>query len=107
METPRLRLVFGALRCFSIAVLRRCDLADLPPALERRLIAFPEAQDKALYRVKIARWKWPDMPSNTTLAAIRRGSSLASAADSPSRLFIESWAQAGRNGNDGAPSVRP
>jgi len=27
--------------------LRRCDLADLPPALERRLIAFPNAQDKA------------------------------------------------------------
>jgi hypothetical protein len=48
METPRLRFVFGVLRCFSIAVLRRCDLADLPPALERRLIAFPKAQDKAL-----------------------------------------------------------
>jgi len=28
--------------------LRRCDLADWPPALERRLIAFPKAQDKAL-----------------------------------------------------------
>jgi len=47
METPRRRLAFGALRCFSIAVLRRCDLADLPPALERRRIALPEAQEYA------------------------------------------------------------
>jgi hypothetical protein len=29
----------------------------LPPALERRLIAFPKAQDKALYRVKPAHRK--------------------------------------------------
>ena len=47
MEEARLRFAFDALRRFSV-VLRRCDLADLPPALERRLIALPKAQDKAL-----------------------------------------------------------
>jgi hypothetical protein len=39
---------FGAFRCFSAACLPRGNLAGLPPALERRLIAFPKAQDKAL-----------------------------------------------------------
>jgi hypothetical protein len=43
-----LRTVFDALLRSGVVVLRRCDLADLPPALERRLIAFPKAQDKAL-----------------------------------------------------------
>jgi hypothetical protein len=38
----------GALRRFGDTALWRCDLAGLPPALERRLIAFPKAQDKAL-----------------------------------------------------------
>src|SRR6516225_592001 len=38
----------GALRRFGVTALWRCDLADLPLALERRLIAFPKAQDKAL-----------------------------------------------------------
>jgi len=53
------------LRRSDFVVLRRCDLAGLPPALERRLIAFPKAQDKALQGVRLARWKWPDMRSNT------------------------------------------
>ena len=38
----------GALRRFGVTALWRCDLAGSPPALERRLIAFPNAQDKAL-----------------------------------------------------------
>jgi uncharacterized protein len=33
---------------FGVTALWRCDLACSPPALERRLIAFPKAQDKAL-----------------------------------------------------------
>jgi hypothetical protein len=41
-----LRVVFGALRCFTVADLRR-DLTRLSPALERRLIAFPKVQDNA------------------------------------------------------------
>jgi hypothetical protein len=42
-----LRIAFGALRRFGVTALWRCDLARLPLALERRLIAFPKAQDKA------------------------------------------------------------
>jgi hypothetical protein len=38
-------VVFGALRRFN--VLRRCVFSSLPPALSRRLIASPEAEDKA------------------------------------------------------------
>src|SRR6516225_3380913 len=38
MEAPRLRVALGALRCFTVADLRR-DLTRLSPALERRLIA--------------------------------------------------------------------
>src|SRR6516164_7157599 len=41
METPRLRLAFGAQRRFS-AALWPCDLARSPPALERRRIAHPK-----------------------------------------------------------------
>src|SRR6516225_5305470 len=41
METPWLRLAFGALRRFS-AALWPCDLARSPSALERRRIAHPE-----------------------------------------------------------------
>ena len=52
------RTAIGALRRFGVIVLRRCDLVDLPPALERRLIAFPEAQDKALQAVRLAHQKW-------------------------------------------------
>jgi hypothetical protein len=48
----------GALRRFGVTALWRCDLAGLPPALERRLIAFPKAQDKALQAVRLAHWKW-------------------------------------------------
>jgi hypothetical protein len=33
---------------FTVFALRLRALANLPPALERRLIAFPKAQDKAL-----------------------------------------------------------
>src|SRR6516164_8472765 len=47
---------FDALRRLGVVVLRRCNFADLPPALERRLIAFPKAQDKASCRLKIAHW---------------------------------------------------
>jgi hypothetical protein len=47
MEAPRLLVRFGAWRCFTVADLGR-DLTGLSPALERRLIAFPKAQDKAL-----------------------------------------------------------
>src|SRR5215469_12805758 len=45
----------GALRRFGVTALWRCDLAGSPPALERRLIAFPKAQDKALQGVRLAR----------------------------------------------------
>jgi hypothetical protein len=38
---------FGALRRFCTPALRRRALADLLLARERRLIAFPKAQDKA------------------------------------------------------------
>src|SRR6516165_8134037 len=54
----RERTAFGASRRSGFVVLRRCDLADWPPALERRLIAFPEAQDKALQAVRLAHQKW-------------------------------------------------
>jgi len=47
-EEVRLRADFNALGRFSLTALWRCDLARSPPALERRLIAFPKAQDKAL-----------------------------------------------------------
>jgi hypothetical protein len=48
---------FGALLRFRAAVLRRRVLTGSPPALERRLIASPETQDKASCRLKIAHWK--------------------------------------------------
>jgi hypothetical protein len=38
---------FGAFRRFSAAGLPRCALVRSPLALERRLIAFPKAQDYA------------------------------------------------------------
>jgi hypothetical protein len=38
----------SALRRFGVTALWGCGLARSPPALERRLIAFPKAQDKAL-----------------------------------------------------------
>ena len=41
----RLRVTFGALGCFAVADLRRRDLTRLSPALERRLMALPEAQE--------------------------------------------------------------
>src|SRR5271155_6102129 len=43
-------------RCAAF-VLRRRVLTGLPPALERRLIASPWAQDTASYRLKPALWK--------------------------------------------------
>jgi len=48
---------FGALWRFGVDRLPRRDLAGSPRALERRLIAFPKAQDKALYRVEPAHRK--------------------------------------------------
>src|SRR5262245_29516484 len=51
----RPRPAFGALR--RVNVLRRCVLAALPPALSRRRIASPEAQDKASYQLKVAHCK--------------------------------------------------
>src|SRR6516225_5635672 len=41
----------GALHRFGVTALWRCGLARSPPALERRLIAFPKAQDKALGQI--------------------------------------------------------
>jgi hypothetical protein len=38
----------GALRRFGVTALWRRDLVRSPPALERRLIAFPKAQDRTL-----------------------------------------------------------
>ena len=46
------RPAFDALRRFN--VLGRCVFAVLPPVLPRRLIASPEAQDRASYRLKPA-----------------------------------------------------
>ena len=43
MEGPRLRLAFGALRCFTVADLRRA-LACFPLPLERRVMASPKAR---------------------------------------------------------------
>jgi hypothetical protein len=40
-DDGRLRVTFGALRCFSVTALRRRALTGWPPALERRLIASP------------------------------------------------------------------
>jgi hypothetical protein len=48
MEAPRLRMAFGALRRFGVDCLRRRAYRGLLIALERRLIAFLKAQDKAL-----------------------------------------------------------
>jgi hypothetical protein len=42
------RTAFGASRRPDVTALWRCDLAGSQPALERRLIAFPKAQDEAL-----------------------------------------------------------
>src|SRR6516162_7630612 len=56
-EEPRAPTDSGALRRFGVTALWRCDLAGLPPAPERRLIAFPKAQDKASCRLKIAYWE--------------------------------------------------
>jgi hypothetical protein len=47
-EEPQTPTDSGALRRFGVTALWRCDLARSPPALERRLIAFPQAQDRAL-----------------------------------------------------------
>ena len=48
VEGFRGRTASGNLRRLNATVFRRRVLAGLPPALERRLIAFPKAQDKAL-----------------------------------------------------------
>jgi hypothetical protein len=58
-EAPRAPADFARCAGFGVAALWRCDLAGLPPALERRLIAFPKAQDKASCRFKLAHWKRP------------------------------------------------
>ena len=42
------RTALGKLPRFGATVFRRRVLAGSPPALERRLIALPKAQDKAL-----------------------------------------------------------
>ena len=44
---PRRTAIAGALSGVRAAILRRRVLTGSPPALERRLIAFPKAQDKA------------------------------------------------------------
>jgi hypothetical protein len=48
VEDFRGRAALGKLRRFGATVFWRRVLAGSPPALERRLIAFPKAQDKAL-----------------------------------------------------------
>jgi hypothetical protein len=47
LEGLRRPLTFGALGRSSVAALRRRVLIGLPPALKRRRIASPMAQDKA------------------------------------------------------------
>jgi hypothetical protein len=42
---------------FGISALPLRALASLLLALERRLIAFPKAQDKTLHRVRLACWR--------------------------------------------------
>jgi hypothetical protein len=45
----RERTAFGVMRLLRAPVFRRCALAGSPPALDRRLIASPKAQDRALF----------------------------------------------------------
>jgi hypothetical protein len=47
VASEELRTAFGALRRFSVTVLRRRALTGLPPALERPLIGSPKARDEA------------------------------------------------------------
>jgi len=49
------RLVFGALRCFRVAILRRRALAGPPPPLERRFIRLPKARSIAPSQISIKR----------------------------------------------------
>ena len=65
LEGLRRALTFGALARFSDAAFRRRALIGLPPALERRRIASPKAQDKALCRLKLAQTEWPRVTSST------------------------------------------
>ena len=51
--------VFCVLAALGAAALRLRALVGLLLALERRLIAFPKAQDKASCRFKLAHWKRP------------------------------------------------
>jgi hypothetical protein len=67
-------VIFGALPRFRAAVLRRRVLTGSPPALERRLIASPEAQDKASCRLKIAYWKVDGFVSSGRSVNVRFGS---------------------------------
>jgi hypothetical protein len=58
-------LTLGALERLSVVAFRRRAAIGLPPALERRRIASPKAQDKASYGVKLAQWQWPRVTSST------------------------------------------
>ena len=49
-DALRERTAFGAMRLLRTAVFRRCALVGSPPALDRRRMCRPSAQDKALWR---------------------------------------------------------
>src|SRR5258706_13921335 len=51
-EGARSDVAFSALRRFGLNVLRRRVLTGSLPALERRFIASPEAQERTSYRIK-------------------------------------------------------
>src|SRR6516164_2117297 len=50
----RERTVFGAMRLLRAAAFGACALGDLPPALDRRRICRPSAQDKASWQGQIS-----------------------------------------------------
>jgi hypothetical protein len=81
LEGLRRPPTFCALGRLSVAAFRRRVLIGLPPALERRRIASPKAQDKALYRLKLAEREWPRVTSSTVcrgVAPLQEGSGLLS-----------------------------
>ena len=59
LEGLRRPLTSGAPERLSVVAFGRRALVGLPPALERRRIASPMAQDKASYTLKLAQREWP------------------------------------------------
>jgi len=70
LEGLRRPLTLGALKRLGVAAFRRRVLIGLPPALERRRIASPKAQDKASYRPKLVQWEWPRVTSSTVCQVV-------------------------------------